>query len=58
MGFERSYPVRIPSKQLNNRSISNLINKPNLNPWFITGFSDAEGCFSIKIQQNNKLKTK
>lgn len=29
-----------------------------LNPWFLTGFADAEGCFSIKITKNDKLKTK
>jgi len=34
------------------------LNKQNIEPWFITGFTDAEGCFSIKIQPNAKLKTK
>jgi hypothetical protein len=24
----------------------------------LTGFTDAEGCFSIKIHENTKLKTK
>lgn len=28
-----------------------------LNPWFVTGFIDAEGCFSILIQHNIKFKT-
>lgn len=28
-----------------------------LSPWFISGFSDAEGCFSILIQHNVKYKT-
>lgn len=28
------------------------------NPWFITGFSDAESCFYIKICKCNKLKAK
>ena len=56
MGLERGYPFKIPSKQL----YSTLINKPseNLNPWFITGFTDAEGSFSIKIQPNANLKNK
>jgi hypothetical protein len=57
-GFERHYPVKIPSKQLNNRSFSTLNLNPVINPWFLTGFADAEGCFTIKIQQNVKLKTK
>ena len=28
-----------------------------LNPWFITGFSDAESCFIIRISKNSKYKT-
>jgi len=56
-GFERNYPFKIPSKQFNNKSFSTII-KSKINPWFLTGFTDAEGCFSIKIQKNTKLKTK
>jgi len=56
-GFERNYPFKIPSKQFNNKSFSTFI-KYKINPWFLTGFTDGEGCFSIKIQQNAKLKTK
>ena len=60
MGGASCYPFKIPSKQLNNRSFSTLscITETELNPWFITGFSDAEGCFTIKVQPNAKLKTK
>ena len=54
MGFERDYQLKIPSKQLNNRTFSTLNIKYGVNPWFITGFSDAESCFSIKIQENAK----
>lgn len=61
-GCENNYPFKILSKQLNNklnnRSFSTLNLKSYLNPWFLTGFSDAEGCFSIKIQPNTKLNTK
>jgi hypothetical protein len=59
-GGESCYQVKIPSKQLSNRSFSTLnsVTKIELNPWFITGFTDAEGCFSIKIQPNAKLNTK
>lgn len=28
-----------------------------INPWFITGFTDAEGCFYISISKNSKFKT-
>ena len=60
MGFERNYPIKIPSKQLNIdiRTFSTTISKSKINPWFLTGFADAEGCFAIKIQPNAKLKTK
>ena len=27
-----------------------------LNPWFITGFIDAEGCFSIGVYKNNRYQ--
>ena len=37
---------------------SNEINLSQiLNPWFVTGFSDAEGCFFIDIQKSNKVRT-
>ena len=26
---------------------------PQLDPWFITGFVDAEGCFSIRVRKSN-----
>lgn len=29
----------------------------NLDPWFITGFSDAESCFYVGIQKSTKVKT-
>ena len=29
-----------------------------LSPWFITGFTDAEGCFYIGITKSTKVKTK
>ena len=65
--FERNYQIKIPSNYFKNRTFSTLNLNPDLNtfninqsinPWFITGFTDAEGCFTIKIQPNAKLKTK
>lgn len=38
--------------QLNNTSI-----KPMLNPWFVTGFTDAEGCFGLYLYKNTALKS-
>jgi hypothetical protein len=62
MGCESSYQVKIPSKQLFSRyNYSTLITRPadsQMNPWFLTGFTDAEGCFTIKTQYNLNLKTK
>jgi hypothetical protein len=48
-GFERNFQVKIPSKQLNKLSFSTLNHRNILNPWFITGFSDAEGCFLLEF---------
>lgn len=64
MGFERNYQVKILSKQIYKPKAyySTTTHKPfiqtvNINPWFLTGFTDAEGCFSILIQPNSKYKT-
>ena len=60
MGLERNYRVRIPSKQINKRFYTSQRILPEtilLNPWFITGFTDAEGCFGLYIYKNDKIKT-
>ena len=68
MGFERNYQVKIPSKQVINkrfyssaveRSLSSKynLNYLNLNPWFITGFIDAEGSFIISIIKTPRFNT-
>lgn len=52
-----SSQVKIPTKVLFSKNYSTLsIN--NLDPWFLTGFSDAEGSFIISVYKdnNNKLK--
>ena len=28
----------------------------NINPWFVTGFIDAEGCFSLALAPSNRYK--
>ena len=61
MGFERNYQIKIPSNHLNKQYYSTLskIDLNNkLNPWFITGFTDAEGCFSFAIKPDAKSKLK
>jgi hypothetical protein len=63
-GFERYYHIKIPSKQLNPACARTFSNLPSgqgrnvLNPWFFSGFTDAEGCFSIGIRPDAKLKIK
>ena len=58
MDFERNYPVKIPSNQFNRffSTISaNVVNaeKIVLNPYFVTGFADAESCFSTTIYKDH-----
>ena len=67
MGFERNYQIRILSNHINRytRLYSSkvvqqcLVEKQNLkiNPQFLTGFIDAEGCFTISITRDKKYKT-
>jgi hypothetical protein len=42
MGFERNYQFKIPSNQLNKALFSTSIQDPKLNPWFVSGLTDAE----------------
>ena len=62
-GFERNYQVKIPSYQIIQRRLystesdfnQNIEKLPQLNePWFISGFVDAEGCFLILIRKSPK----
>jgi hypothetical protein len=55
VGFERSYPVKIPSNPLIlTRNFSILESK--LNPSYVTGFTDGEGSFILTIIKDNKYK--
>jgi hypothetical protein len=65
MGFERNYQVKVPSNQIIQRRLysigSNLDNTTSkltlLNePWFISGFTDAEGCFLVIVRKSLKSK--
>jgi len=61
MGFERNYQIKIPSKQLCKQYYSTLSKTSEhieLNPWFVTGFADAEGCFSFAIKPDLRSKLK
>ena len=60
MGGESRYQVKIPSNQIIKRRFYSI--KPYLElthliePWFITGFTDAEGCFLVIIRKSKKNK--
>lgn len=41
MGFERNYPIKIPSNQLNVKKFSTFNYSSNVNPWFWTGLIDG-----------------
>jgi len=66
MGFERNYLIRIPSNHLNKASrkrsyiflaTRQLCNSSyNLNPLFLTGFSDGESNFTVRITKSNSVK--
>jgi len=58
MGFERNYPVKFPTKQLNNKNYSKKSCQSKMNPWFITGFSDAEASFIVSMYKTDNAKLK
>ena len=63
-GFERNSEINILSKQIHKRfftsisanKIDNIEFKSQMNPWFLTGFSDGEASFIFYIQKTNKTK--
>lgn len=57
MGFERNYQIKILSKVLHKKEVrfySTSLNKIHLNPWFLSGFIDGEGCFRISLTKVNR----
>jgi hypothetical protein len=40
-----------------NSVLKSEINNNKLKPWFVTGFTDAEGCFGLYIYKNANYKT-
>ena len=54
MGGKNRYQIKIPSKQFNVKKFSTANN--NINPWFWSGFIDAEGSFSNIIDKNKDRK--
>ena len=59
MAFERNYQVKILSNQIIQRrlfSIELTTSKLTqlIEPWFITGFTDTEGCFLVIVPKSNQ----
>lgn len=68
MGSERNYQVKILSnRSIQYREFSSIANNTDklclsvesqvINPWFLTGFTDAEGSFSVTIRRNSRHNT-
>jgi LAGLIDADG endonuclease len=49
--------VYTPAPGTINSVLNNDVNNNKLNPWFVTGFTDAEGCFGLYIYKNANYKT-
>lgn len=49
---EIGYLVNVPSKSIPNEG---HLNDNFMHPWFVTGFTDAEGCFNVKLTKSNGL---
>jgi len=58
-GFKRNYQIKIPSNQIKElKYYSTYSNKINsLNPYFLTGISDAEASFIVLVLRDKKNKT-
>jgi hypothetical protein len=53
MAYENRYQTKISSKLITNirKYSSSTLNNTTLNPWFISGFTDAEGSFIVKLSK-------
>jgi len=53
MGFERNYPIKVLSKQLNKQNFCTSayaqVQLTKLEPWFVTGFCDGEASLCIYL---------
>lgn len=61
MGLERGYQVEVPSKQIKRKRYNSTCtltsqDNINLNLYFITGFTDAEGSFTVTIYPYSEWK--
>ena len=52
--FDHKNDRRLHKHSLN--ATHESLDKFIINPWFVTGFTDAEGCFTINITRKNGSK--
>lgn len=64
LDFERNRLVKIPSNQIMAKRLYTNSNNIKLKtcsllslPWFVTGFTDAEGCFTIIARKSSRSRT-
>jgi hypothetical protein len=55
--FARNTWVKIPSNPIINKWRTYMSKATSLDPWFVTGFADAESSFTIVFRRNTKLKS-
>ena len=53
---KRFYSSTTSKVNSNSKAVIPNIDSP-INPWWVTGFSDAEGCFLISLYKDDKYKT-
>lgn len=53
-GSKLFYTVTLSN--INKRMLSLNQGSTLINPWFITGFIDAEGCFSVRVRKTTKTR--
>ena len=64
LGFERNRLIKNPSNQImpkrlytNSHNIDPITSSILILPWFVTGFTDAEGCFTIIARKSPRTST-
>lgn len=65
LGFEKNYQIRIPSNHLSSLRLYSTVTSIvansqtgsyTLKPYFVTGFTDGEGSFIVRIRKNPQAK--
>jgi len=54
--FQISQPSVFKFQSVCYYSTSAAVGKVSLDPWYITGFSDGEGCFLLAVNKHKRFK--